>query len=643
MTKEITITFPDNSQKKFPKGTTGLDIAMSISEGFARHALAMKVNGTTKDLKEPIEEDAEVIILTFKDPEGKEVFWHSASHLMTQAVLRLKGDKVGLGVGMPTEDGFYQDYDLKEVTNEDLKKIQEEMKKIVHERLDIVKKVIPKKEALDFYKHDPYKIELTNAVPGDGVSMYCQGEFDNLCKGPHVPNTSYLKSFKLTKVAGAYWRGDSKNKMLTRIYGVAFPDKKQLKEYLHMLEEAEKKDHNKVGRELGLFVTSDVIGKGLPLLTPKGTFIKRTLKRFIEDEEIKRGYQFTETPVMAKTDLYKISGHLDHYRSHMFVFKVGKDEIALRPMTCPHQFMIYKSKMRSYRDLPIRYAEVAQLFRNEQSGELHGLIRIRQFTLADAHLICRPDQLELEFEGVLDLVKYVMDTLGLKDYWYRFSKWDPNNKEKYINDPLAWENSQKMMKKILDKLKVDYVEADDEAAFYGPKLDVQMKNVFGKEDTIFTIQIDFALPQRFDMTYEGKDGKKHYPTIIHRASIGCLERTMAMLIEHYGGKFPLWISPTPVRILTVADRHNDYAEEIKKKYFEAGIERVEVDNRTESISKKVREAQLQQWNYILVVGDNEVKDKTVTVRTRKNEVLGAKPVDAFLKDILEEIKKREIK
>jgi threonyl-tRNA synthetase len=382
------------------------------------------------------------------------------------------------------------------------------------------------------------------------------------------------------------------------------------------------------------------VGKGLPLLTPKGALIKKLLRRWVEDEETKRGYQFTDTPVMAKSDLYKLSGHLDHYRESMFVFEANGEELVLRPMTCPHQFMIYKSRTRSYRDLPIRYAEMSSLFRNEQSGELHGLIRIRQFTLADAHIICRPDQLEIEFQGVVELVQYIMKTLGLTDFWYRFSKWDPKDKEKYIDNPSAWDDSQKAMKKILDKLSLDYVEAEGEAAFYGPKLDIQMRNVWGKEDTLFTVQIDFALPERFDMTYEGEDGQKHRPMVVHRASIGCLERTMALLIEQYAGKFPLWLNPVQVKILPIADRHHDYAQQLYKKFFDAGL-RPEVDTRAESVNKKVRDAQVEYVNYILVVGDKEQQNNTANVRTRDNVVHGEKKVDTIISELKKEVDEKK--
>ncbi|NQU79600.1 threonine--tRNA ligase [Candidatus Woesearchaeota archaeon] len=634
----VIVTFPDGSTKEYEAGTTGLKIAEDISQGLAQNAVAMKLNDDVVDINTPVAEDAKVKILTTKDSEGMEVFRHSTAHLMAHAITELY-PYAKLTIGPVVEEGFYYDMEHEAFKSEDLKKIERKMHEIMKQKQTMEKEEVTKEKALEIFKDNEYKTEMINDLEDETITIYRQGSFVDLCRGPHVPHTGMIKAFKLTKIAGAYWRGDSKNKQLQRIYGISFPTKDELKEYIKMREEAEKRDHNKLGRELGLFITSDIVGKGLPLFTPKGAIMKMMLRRFIEDEELKRGYQYTSTPVLAKSDLYKLSGHLDHYRESMFVFDVNGEEMVLRPMTCPHQFMIYKSQLRSYKDLPIRYAEVADLFRNEQSGELHGLIRIRQFSLADAHIICRPDQLDLEFEGVLDLVQYVMKTLGFDNYWYRFSKWDPNNKDKYIDNPEAWELSQNMMKEILDRLRLEYDEVDDEAAFYGPKLDVQMRNVYGKEDTIFTIQIDFALPEKFDMTYEGEDNKKHRPMVIHRSSIGCLERTLAMLIEKYAGKFPLWISPVQVKILAVSDKHNDYSAFIKEKLHNAGV-RVELDDRAESIPKKVRNAQMQKINYILVVGDKEQENQTVNVRTRDNVVHGEKKIDDFLSEVLDEIRER---
>ncbi|MCW4026372.1 MAG: threonine--tRNA ligase, partial [Candidatus Bathyarchaeota archaeon] len=578
MAGKVKVRFPDGSVNEFGKGVTCLDVARSISDGLANAAVAAMIDGEPVDLSKKIESDCDFRVLTFKDKEGVEVFRHSTAHLMAHAITRLY-KKAVITIGPVVEEGFYYDIDHKPFTKEDLEKIEAEMKKIADEKLPIERKVLSKKAALDLFKKNKYKVELIEHLDdSETVSVYSQGDFTDLCRGPHLLHTGKIKAFKLTKVAGAYWRGDAKNAQLTRVYGVSFPDKKLLKEYLAMREEAERRDHAKLGKALDLFVTSDIVGKGLPLLTPKGTTIRRILQRWIEDEEIKRGYEFTRTPVMAKSDLYKLSGHLDHYRESMFVFETNGEEICLRPMTCPHQFMIYKSQTRSYRDLPMKYAEIADLFRNEQSGELHGLIRIRQFSLADAHIFCMPDQLEDEFEKVLELIKHIMDTLGFKDYWYMFSKWDPDDKDKYIDNPPAWEQSQRIMKRILDKLDLEYVEVDGEAAFYGPKCDIQMRNVWGKEETMFTVQIDFALPERFDLVYEGEDGQKHRPMVIHRSSIGCLERTMALLIEHYAGRFPLWLSPVQVKLLPVADRHHKYCEDLKKKLEKAGL-RVELDAR----------------------------------------------------------------
>jgi threonyl-tRNA synthetase len=558
---------------------------------------------------------------------------HSASHLLASAVLELF-PKAKPAIGPAIEDGFYYDFDNLEITESDLKKIEKKMRQIAEKNSKFTKKQLSKAEAEKLVKNN-YKKEILSEIKNK-ITFYTHDKFTDLCEGPHIDSTKELRHFKLMKIAGAYWRGNSKNKMLTRIYGIIFPTEKELKEHLFFLEEAKKRDHVKLGKQLDLFVINEAVGKGLPLLTPRGATLKRILRRFIVDEELKRGYQYTETPVMAKSELYKISGHLDHYKDSMFIFESNGEEMALRPMTCPHQFMIYKSKLRSYRELPIKYAEVAELFRNEQTGELHGLMRVRQFTLADAHIICMPEQLEKEFEEVVNLVQYVMKSLGFKDYWYRFSKWDPNNKEKYIDDPKAWADSQKMMKKIIDKLKIKYEEEDGEAAFYGPKLDVQMKNVYGKEDTIFTIQIDFALPERFDMKYEGQDGRKHRPMIIHRSSIGALERTMAMLIEHYAGKLPLWLSPVQVKVLTVADRNLKFAEQIYEKLKQEGI-RVELDRKTQSISKKVRDAQMEKINYMVTLGDKEEEGKTLAIRTRDGKVSFGVKVDTFIKNIKKEI------
>jgi len=576
--------------------------------------------------------------------EKQEILNHSATHIMMQALSRLYGAIPGVGPAI--ENGFYHDFEAEhQVTEKDLPAIEAEMKKITKENLPIERKMLPIDEAIKLLKKKKYKytVELAEELKQQGeteVSFYDQGEFSNMCRGPHLASTGELKVFKLMKIAGAYWRGDAKNKMLQRIYGVAFATKEELADHLKMLAEAEKRDHNKLGRELGLFITSELIGQGLPLFTPKGTIIQQTLRRWIEDEEQKRGYQLTMTPFMAKSDLYKVSGHWDHYRDGMFIIDASGEEMALRPMTCPFQFQIYNSQLRSYRDLPIRYNETSTLFRNEESGEMHGLIRIRQFTLSEGHLICRMDQLEKEFEGVLDLINYVMKTLRLEDYTYRFSKWDPANKKgKYIDNAPAWEESQKVLKKILDKNKLVYTEAEGEAAFYGPKLDIQMKNVYGKEDTIITVQIDFALPERFDMTYIDQQGKKVRPIIIHRSSIGCYERTIAMLIERYAGAFPTWLSPVQATIIPVSEKFVDYGNEVLGQLKDAGV-RVEIDDSDESLGKRIRNAEKQKTPYILVVGEKEVEAKEVAVRKRGVGDLGSQKIEDFEKTILKEIKER---
>ena len=566
---------------------------------------------------------------------------HSTSHIMAQAVKRLFPG-VKLAIGPAIEDGFYYDFDVPQpFLEEDLPKIEAEMAKIIKDNLKFERSVLKRDEAIKFFENmgEPYKVELIRDLPDAEVILYKEGDFVDLCKGPHIDSTGQIKAFKLLSATGAYWRGSEKNKMLQRIYGTAFATKEELDSYLKAKEEAEKRDHNKLGRMLELFTTNEAVGQGLPLFMPKGAKIIQILQRFIEDEEEKRGYLPTKTPFMAKSDLYKISGHWDHYRDGMFIIN-GKDEeiLALRPMTCPFQFMIYKAKTRSYRDLPIRYSENAVLFRNETSGEMHGLTRVRQFTLADAHIICMPGQLEDEFKKVLDLVKFVMRTLGIEDeIWYRFSKWDPKNKEKYIDDPKAWEESQRVMKKILEDIKLKYVEADNEAAFYGPKLDIQFKNVFGKEDTLITIQVDFALPGRFGMEYVDNDGTQKTPMVIHRSSIGCYERTLAMLIEHYGGAFPVWLSPVQAVIIPIADEHKDYAKKVEEQLRNNGI-RAEIDDKNARMQHKIREAETQKVPYMLIVGGKEAQTESVSVRERGKGDLGPMKLVEFIDKIANEIK-----
>lgn len=568
---------------------------------------------------------------------SKEVLWHSTSHVMADAVKRLWPD-VKLAIGPSIEQGFYYDFDKKEpFTPEDIIKIEKEMSKIIDENLKFVHSEKDRKESEKILKGEPYKLELLHELEGKKISFYQHGKFIDMCAGPHIDYTKRIKAFKLLQTSTAYWRGDSKRPILQRIYGISFGSRQELDDFLKMKEEAEKRDHAKLGRELDLFITHPAVGKGIPLFTPKGATVKRILQRWIEDEEIKRGYQYTSTPVISKIDIYKMSGHLDHYKDKMFIFKGHEnDELALRPMTCPFQFLIYNSRQRSYKELPIKYAETSPLFRYEKSGELHGLMRIWQFTLADAHIICRPDQLENEFEDVLDLIQYIMKMLGFHDYWYRFSKWDPKNKEKYIDNPKAWNESEKILKKILDKSKLKYEEVVGDAAFYGPKLDIQMKNVYGKEDTIFTVQIDFALPERFDMKYIDENNRQVRPMVIHRSSIGCYERTMAMLIEKYAGAFPTWLAPVQAKVLTLTDDNIKYAEKTVKMLSDNGI-RVEQDFKPETIQNKIRNAQLEKVPYTIVIGKKEEDAGTVAVRTRDGKVKYGVKAEDFLKQLKKEI------
>ena len=641
----IKVTLKDGSVKEFEAGVSVLDVAKGISEGLARNACCGIVNGKVVDLRHTINEDVELSICTFDSQEGKDAVRHSISHVLAYAVKRLFPE-TKLAIGPSIENGFYYDFDRDNAFSaEDLEKLEDEMRKIIKENPSIERFELPRNEALELMKDEPYKVELINDLPEDEViSFYKMGDFTDLCAGPHLMSVKNVKAVKLIRSAGAYWRGSEKNKMLSRVYGTAFLKKSDLEAYLEALEEAKKRDHNKLGRELKLFTTDESVGQGLPLLMPKGAKIVQTLQRWVEDEEEKRGYVLTKTPYMAKSDLYKISGHWDHYKDGMFVLgdEEKDDEVfALRPMTCPFQYTIYNTEQHSYRDLPVRYAETSTLFRNENSGEMHGLIRVRQFTLADGHLIVTPEQLEDEFKGVVELIKYIMETLGIADdISYRFSKWDPNNTEKYINDPEAWNRTQDIMRNILDHLEIDYVEADDEAAFYGPKLDIQFKNVHGKEDTIITVQIDFALAERFDMSYIDKDGEKKRPYIIHRSSIGCYERTLAMLIEKYAGAFPTWLAPVQVKVLPISDKYNDYAESIVKKFKDQGV-RIEADYRAEKIGYKIREARLERSPYILVVGEQEAANNTVSVRSRKNGDEGSIDLVEFEARLLTEIANKE--
>jgi len=639
----VKITLKDGSIKEVEKGLSIYDIAKGISEGLARMVVAGEVNGKLTDLREIVDSDIKLNLLRFDDVSGKQAYWHTASHVMAQAVKRLYPN-VKLAIGPSIENGFYYDFDIeKPFTPEQLEDIEKEMKKIIKEKLPIEKFSLAKDKAIKLMKEqgEIYKVELIEDIPeGEEISFYKQGDFSDLCAGPHLLNTGKLKAVKLLQAAGAYWRGSEKNKMLQRIYGIAFPKATELQEYLEKIAEAKKRDHNKLGREQGIFMTSEMIGQGLPILMPKGAKLMQILQRFIEDEEEKRGYQLTKTPFMAKSELYKVSGHWDHYKDDMFV--LGNEEkddeiLALRPMTCPFQFQIYNSKLRSYRDLPIRYNETATLFRKEASGEMHGLIRVRQFTLAEGHIACTPEQLEGEFRGVIDLIKYVMEALGIdKDIWYRFSKWDPKDKNKYVGSPEAWDSAQSEMKRILDDLKIEYIVADGEAAFYGPKLDLQFRNVHGKEDTIFTVQVDFSLAERFDMTYIDQNNEKKRPIIIHRSSLGCYERTIAMLIEKYAGAFPVWMAPTQVIILPIIDKQHDFSYDVMRKLEDKGI-RVEIDTRNEKIGYRIREARLDKIPYMLVIGDREIENGAVSVRNRKDGDLGQQKIEEFISKIMNEV------
>lgn len=649
--REITmiIKLKDGSVKEYSAPTTAAEITKDISMGLYRNACCVSINGKIADLRTVVESDCDFEVLTFDDEDGKKAFNHTASHVMAQAVKRLYPN-AKLTIGPAIENGFYYDFDVDtHFTQDDLDKIEKEMKVIIKENYPIERFELPADEAIKLMeeKGEPYKIELIkeHSEKGEPISFYKQGEFTELCAGPHIPEMKVIKAFKLTNCTGAYWRGDEKNKMLCRVYGIAFPKASMLEDYLNALEEAKKRDHNKLGRELELFTTVDYIGQGLPILLPKGTKIIQTLQRWVEDEEAKRGWQLTKTPLMAKSDLYKISGHWDHYKDGMFVMgdeEKDKEVFALRPMTCPFQYQAYLNRPRSYRDLPLRYDETSTLFRNEASGEMHGLIRVRQFTISEGHLMCRPDQLEDEFKACLELTNYMMKTIGLKeDLTYRFSLWDPNDREKYIGTEEQWNEAQGVMKTILDDLNIDYKVGIGEAAFYGPKLDIQIKNVFGKEDTLVTIQIDQMLAEKFGMEYVDKDGIKKNPYIIHRTSIGCYERTLALLIEKYAGAFPTWLAPVQVKLLPIADRHLDYLLEAKKALEAKGI-RCEVDDRSEKIGFKIRSAQLEKVPYMLLAGDKDIENNTVSLRTRSGGDKGAMSLDEFVEKIVAEVESKSL-
>ncbi|MBO0996259.1 threonine--tRNA ligase [Bacillus sp. SD075] len=618
MSELLKISFPDGAVKEFAKGTTTEDIAASISPGLRKKSIAGKFNGELYDLKRPIEQDGTIEIVTQDAADALEVLRHSTAHLMAQAIKRLyKNAK--FGVGPVIEGGFYYDMDLEEsLTPEDLPLIEKEMKKIVNENLQISRIEVSRDEAISRFKEigDEYKLELIDAIPADQqVTLYEQGEFFDLCRGIHVPSTGKIKEFKLLSIAGAYWRGDSKNKMLQRIYGTAFYKKEDLAEHLRFLEEAKERDHRKIGKELNLFMSSQKVGQGLPMWLPKGATIRRTIERYIVDKEERLGYDHVYTPVMGSVDLYKTSGHWDHYQDGMFpVMEMENEQLVLRPMNCPHHMMVYKNSIHSYRELPIRIAELGLMHRYEMSGALSGLQRVRGMTLNDAHIFVRPDQIKEEFKRVVNLVLEVYKDFDIKDYSFRLSYRDPQDTEKYFDDDAMWEKAQSMLKDAMDELGLDYFEAEGEAAFYGPKLDVQVRTALGKDETLSTVQLDFLLPERFDLNYVGEDGKQHRPVVIHRGVVSTMERFVAYLIEEYKGAFPTWLAPIQAQVIPVSPEvHLDYAKEVQEKLKAQGI-RVDLDTRDEKIGYKIREAQMQKIPYMLVVGDNEAKEGSVNVR-----------------------------
>lgn len=643
------ITLKDGSTKEYDSPRSAYEVALDISEGLARAATAAQVNGKTVDLRTMISGDCQLNILTANDKEGLAALRHTTSHVLAEAVKHLFPE-AKLAIGPSIETGFYYDFEHASFTREDLDALEKEMKKIIKKGEKLERFTLPRQEAIRFMeeKGEPYKVELIQDLPEDAeISFYSQGDFVDLCAGPHLMSTKGIKAFKLTSSSGAYWRGDEKNKMLSRIYGTAFAKKDELNAYLEQMEEAKKRDHNKLGREMELFTTVDVIGQGLPLLMPKGVIVIKELQRWIEDlEDNEWGYIRTKTPLMAKSDLYKISGHWDHYKDGMFVLgdeDKDKEVFALRPMTCPFQYYVYKAGQHSYRELPLRYSETSTLFRNEDSGEMHGLTRVRQFTISEGHLIVRPDQMVQEFKGCLALAKHCLETLGLQeDVTYHLSKWDPENTEKYIGEPKVWNETEEHIRRVLTELEIPFVEDVGEAAFYGPKVDINAKNVYGKEDTMITIQWDALLAEQFDMYYIDENGDKKRPYIIHRTSIGCYERTLAWLIEKYAGMFPTWLCPEQVRVLPISEKFQEYAQQVNDELKKNGI-RSSVDNRSEKIGYKIRESRLARVPYMLIVGAKEEEDRVVSVRSRYLGDEGQKPLAEFIDGISREIRTKEIR
>lgn len=643
------ITLKDGSKKEYAEAKSVYEIALDISEGLARAACAGEVDGEVVDLRTIVDKDCELNILTANDEKGLAALRHTTSHVLAEAVKNLYPD-AKLAIGPSIDTGFYYDFDHESFSQEELDALEKEMKKIIKKGAKIERYTLPRAEAIKFMeeKGESYKVELIQDLPEDAeISFYSQGDFVDLCAGPHLMSTKNIKAFKLISSSGAYWRGNEKNKMLSRIYGTAFGKKDELNAYLEQLEEAKKRDHNKLGREMELFTTVDVIGQGLPLIMPKGVIMMKELQRWIEDlEDNEWGYVRTKTPLMAKSDLYKISGHWDHYKDGMFVLgdeEKDKEVFALRPMTCPFQYYVYKASQHSYRELPIRYGETSTLFRNEDSGEMHGLTRVRQFTISEGHLIVRPDQMVEEFKGCLALAKHCLETLGVEeDVTYHLSKWDPENKEKYIGEPEVWEETEGHIRDVLTELGIPFVEDVGEAAFYGPKVDINAKNVYGKEDTMITIQWDALLAEQFDMYFIDEKGEKVRPYIIHRTSIGCYERTLAWLTEKYAGMFPTWLCPEQVRVLPISEKYTDYAEKVQKELKANGI-RSSVDGRSEKIGYKIREARLAKVPYMLVVGAKEEEEQVVSVRSRYLGDEGQKPLDEFVNAICKEIRTKEIR
>nr|WP_239484048.1 threonine--tRNA ligase [Paenibacillus rhizolycopersici] len=643
----VSVILPDGSVREYAEGSSLEDVAASISSGLRKNALAGKINGVTVDLNAKLVDGAKVEIITGDSQDGLEVMRHSSAHLMAQAVKRLFGNKeVKLGIGPVIEDGFYYDMDLEHPLNpEDLQKIEKEMERIIGENLPITRREVSREEAVAIFTElgDPYKLELIRDLPEDSViSIYDQGEFFDLCRGPHVPSTGKIKVFKLLNVAGAYWRGNSNNKMLQRIYGTAFMKKADLDEHLHMLEEAKKRDHRKLGKELNIFTFNNLVGQGLPIWLPKGATVRRTLERYIVDIEERLGYQHVYTPVLGNVDLYKTSGHWDHYQDDIFPkMAIDTEEFILRPMNCPHHMMVYKSDMRSYRDLPIRIAELGMQHRYEMSGALTGLHRVRSMTLNDAHIFCRFDQIKEEFTRVLELIKQVYNDFGIHEYRFRLSYRDPQDTEKYYQNDEMWNKAQRILREVVEEAGLPFFEAEGEAAFYGPKLDVQIKTALGKEETLSTVQIDFLLPERFELEYVGDDGAKHRPVVLHRGILGTMERFTAFLLENFAGNLPLWLAPVQAKVIPVSGNFDAYARQVEDKLRAAGI-RAESDLRNEKLGYKIREAQLEKLPYMFVVGESEQSAGTVSVRKRGEGDLGAKPVDEVVAQLQEEIRNHVI-